>query len=214
MFQLLLHAKARPPGFTNFAMSKHLEWETLDRLPIRFWYHSFSYMDFCSPSTTTFFLSAPLSEIVDPICSFPLLEVLILQGITTPGDADEHGTPSNSPRLTGSLHVLDLTPSVMRGSLDFPSGLHFAMTVALRPIECTEPVANLTPSCSDTSESLTIGFNSPSLVSFASVVSQYFTPAKRCGVQMYRTQRSMDYRHPSNRQTHKPPESHDHDHFP
>ena len=133
-----------------------------------------------SPTLThlhIFFLSTPLSEIVNLICSFPLLEVLILQGVTTQGDADERGTPSTSPRLTGSLHVLDLTPSVIRGLLGFPNGLHFAKIVASCPVESTKSVVDLISSCSDTLESLTVGFNSLSLFSFASVVSKYLTPA-------------------------------------
>ena len=113
----------------------------------------------------------------EPYLLLPLLEVLILQGVTTQGDADERGTPSTSPRLTGSLHVLDLTPSVIRGLLGFPNGLHFAKIVASCPVESTKSVVDLISSCSDTLESLTVGFNSLSLFSFASVVSKYLTPA-------------------------------------
>ena len=65
----------------------------------------------------------------------------------------------------------------MRGSLDFPNVLHFAKIAASCPIESSESVADLKSSCSDTLESLTVGFNPPSLFPFASVVSQYLTPA-------------------------------------
>ena len=105
--------------------------------------------------------------------------VSYLQGVTTRGNVDERDTPSNSPRLTGSLHVLDLTPCGIRGlfKLGFPNGLHFAKIAASCPVESSGSVADLISSCSDTLESLTVGFNPPNLFSFASVVSKYLTPA-------------------------------------
>ena len=108
-----------------------------------------------------FYVSVPLPEILDLICSFPLLEDLCLQLVTTRGDAGGRDTPSTSPRLTGCLTVVDLPPPVMRGLLDLPNGLHFAQITASCHVANTGSVADLISRCSDTLESLTIAFNSP-----------------------------------------------------
>ena len=48
-----------------------------------------------------------------------------------PGDADERYIPLTSPNLTGSLHTIDQSSSLMRGLLDFPNVLRFSRITTL-----------------------------------------------------------------------------------
>ncbi|KAF9780889.1 hypothetical protein BJ322DRAFT_1082254 [Thelephora terrestris] len=105
-------------------------------------------------------VSASLSEILNLICSFPLLDHLWLHFVTTWGDADECDIPSTSPRLTGSLNLLSRTRPILRGLLNLPNGLHFAQITACH-VEYSESLVDLISRCSDTLESLTVGFDSP-----------------------------------------------------
>lgn len=120
-----------------------------------------------------FHVSALLSEFFSLICSFPLLEDLGLHFVTTSG----HGWYSlpTSPRLTGSLHLTDPSPSVTRGLLDLPNGPHFSRITASCPVESAKLVANLISKCSDTLESLTVAFDSPSSFPFTPMVVRRLT---------------------------------------
>ncbi|KAF9780816.1 hypothetical protein BJ322DRAFT_1112217 [Thelephora terrestris] len=108
-----------------------------------------------------FHVSARLSEFFDLICSFPLLENLSLHFITTWGDADRWYTPPTSPKLTGSLHLIDPSPLVTRELLAFPIGPRFSQIAVSCPVESAKLVADLISKCSDTLEYLTVGFDYP-----------------------------------------------------
>ena len=121
------------------------------------------------------YISVPLSVVLDLICSFPLLEDLLLQLVTIKGDANERETPSTSPMLTGSLTLAHLTHSVVCELLDLPNGLHFTRITG----SDANLVADLIPRCSDTLESLGVYYPSPRALLFSSVVSQHLTAAYR-----------------------------------
>ena len=75
------------------------------------------------------YVRARTAEILDFMCSFPLLEDLALVVCRCEAEADDWTTPSNLPRLTGSLAldgmVEGIGPIVRRLS-GFQDGLHFA----------------------------------------------------------------------------------------
>ena len=119
--------------------------------------------------------SIPLSKLLNLICSFPLLQDLGLRLFFPTDDpaADGWEAPSNSPSLTGSLHLSGEIRSVTRQLLDLPNGLHLAkITMACR-IELADSARDLLLKCSDTLESLDFSFYSSSAFSPACVVDQY-----------------------------------------
>ena len=183
-----------------------------------------------SPTLTSLHLlgvSAPLSEVLDLICSFPLLEDLFLHFVTTQGGSDRRYIPPTSPSLTGTLHMIELSPSLTRGLLDLPNGLHFSRVTTWFPGGANSPEVDLISKCRNTLEDLTIDFSSPS--SFYLCLYGWLIPDHRdsswaarplrgqkaqiCGISMYRTKHSIDYRHASNCQTHSPPANNDHGPF-
>ena len=108
-------------------------------------------------------LSTSISEVLDFICSFPLLEDLSLHYVTTQGDPDGRYTPTTSPRLTGSLHMIDRSSSLTRGLLGLPNGLHFSRVTTWCPVKSSNlPEVDLISKCSDTLEYLKTAFHSPS----------------------------------------------------
>lgn len=102
--------------------------------------------------------SLPLQEIIDVICSFPLLENLVLKCMGSGRDADQWVAPPTSPKLTGHLHLEDVVRPVVRALLDLPGGLHFTIiTINCHAIEHAGMTKDLLSRCSGTLESLRIG---------------------------------------------------------
>ncbi|KAF9780892.1 hypothetical protein BJ322DRAFT_288059 [Thelephora terrestris] len=105
--------------------------------------------------------SIPLSDILDLVCSFPLLEDLTLRCEGSERDRDGWVAPSTSPKFTGTLFLMDEIRSAARGLLALPGGLHFTNVVLLCPIEHAESAMDLVSRCSDTLESLCINYYPP-----------------------------------------------------
>ena len=118
-------------------------------------------------SLRVYFLFLSRTQILNFVCSFPLLEDLTLSGLgLLLGNDDDHRkpqtiVPSSSPTFTGSLDlaILEGTGSITPRPLDVPNSLHFRKfrweTRDLGGI--TELVAR----CSDTLECLDIACNRP-----------------------------------------------------
>ena len=100
-------------------------------------------------------------EVINLVCSFPLLENLSLW---SPEDlerenAEEWDTPPTSPRFTGSL-LLDYNDSqITRKLLDLPGGLHFYKVSVSCPSRDGDLARELVSKCSDTLESLCVEFD-------------------------------------------------------
>ena len=97
-------------------------------------------------------------EIFGLLCSFPLLEDLVLASLGDNSDADEWNIPSTSPKFTGRLDlkmIHGIRPVVHR-LLELPSGFHFSGISVSCLKEDVESVKDLVSKCSDTLESLTI----------------------------------------------------------
>ena len=112
-------------------------------------------------SLSLYCISAPLSDITNLICYFPLLEDLSMQSVTIRGDSYGRDTPSTSPILTGSLTLVTLTHSVACGLLDLPNGLRFTQITAVCIAGGPNLVTDLIPRCSDALESLSVYYPSP-----------------------------------------------------
>jgi hypothetical protein len=142
---------------------------------------SFDQLQGLSPTLKSLHLSdisAPVSQVFNLICSFPLLEDLWLYFVNILGGADGWDVPSTSPRLTGSLHLIDWDRSVTRRLLDLPNGLRFSeITVSCR-VEDTDSLVDLISRCSDNLESLEIAYSSPCMSSFPPVAGQCLTIAR------------------------------------
>jgi hypothetical protein len=109
-----------------------------------------------SPTLRSLRLIFVFREVLDFICSFPLLEDLGF--VPFGGGCDAWNTPLTSPKLTGSLELRNSasTRPAIRQLLDLPGGLNFAkITVAYR-IENVESIIDLVSECSDTLKSLDI----------------------------------------------------------
>ena len=102
------------------------------------------------------------SEVVELICSFPLLKDLWLQFSVMDGNIGTNVwfyTPSTSPKLNGSLVLMkSVVGSIVPRLLHLPGGLHFARIVVSCSIKYTESVPDLVSGCSDTLESLQISY--------------------------------------------------------
>jgi hypothetical protein len=109
-----------------------------------------------SPTLKSLHLTSAFSEVLDLICSFPLLEDLALISLS-PG-SDSWSTPSTSPKLTGSLALRTFQGfrPVAHRLLDLPDGLHFAKITAECYAEDAESTMGLVSRCSDTLESLSV----------------------------------------------------------
>jgi hypothetical protein len=109
-----------------------------------------------SPTLRSLRLTFTSSEVLDLICSFPLLEDLAL--ISLRHGSNPRKIPPTSPKLTGSLSLSDIGEirPVVRRLLNLPDGLHFAkITVASLDADTT-PTTDLVLRCSDTLESLRV----------------------------------------------------------
>jgi len=112
------------------------------------------------------FDSIPPSKVFDFMCSFPLLEDLMLFHIGHENTSDIWITPSTSPKLTGSLDLgamWGIWPTARR-LLDLPNGLHFTR-IALVCVHGADldSTTDLVSECSDTLEYLSVTCNFPGM---------------------------------------------------
>ena len=102
---------------------------------------------------------ARTSEILDFVCSFPLLEDLAFL-LMSEGAADDWIAPSNLPRLTGSLELSGMVRGVgpmMRQLLGLQDGLRFTKIALIWADEADfKLAADLVSRCSATLESLDV----------------------------------------------------------
>ena len=122
-------------------------------------------------------------EILDLICSFPLLEDLKVVYFGGECNTDQWNTQT-SPKFTGSLDLLGKVGSIVRGLLDLPSGLRFTKIKAWCPDYLAESVMGLVSRCSDTLEYLSINFD---------LLSRAFCPCSVVGKCLTVTHRSKRY---------------------
>ena len=124
---------------------------------------------------------APPSEVINLVCSFPLLENLSLH---SPGDLERENVANEweelptSPRFTGFLLLDYNDPHITRKLLDLPGGLRFSKVSVSCSSGDADLARELVSKCSDTLESFCITFDwgMPSLLS---VVGQYLTVLRR-----------------------------------
>ena len=105
------------------------------------------------------FTSLSDSEIFNLVCSFPLLEDLVLVSRTRRRNDPGWNTPSTSPRLTGSLELrlIEGIRSITYRLLDLQNGLHFTKIAVPWISEGDVPATmHLVSRCSSTLESLDI----------------------------------------------------------
>ena len=117
-------------------------------------------------------------EILDLICSFPLLEDLTL--VCLGHEDDGWSTPSTSPKLTGFLDLRcfgEIRPTARR-LLDLPDGLHFAKITVECYTEDVNSIMDLVSRCSDTLESLSISYYTPGALPSASTSGQHLTATR------------------------------------
>lgn len=107
----------------------------------------------------------PPSEILDLLCSFPLLEDLSLFSLGHNDEGGRWNIPSASPKLTGSLDITMMVGmhSSARPLCDLPCGLRFTKLSLACLVEDLEPTAELVSRCSDTLESLSISYFLPGM---------------------------------------------------
>ena len=99
----------------------------------------------------------PPWEVLDLICSFPLLKDLSMHSNGTVSSANTWNIPLISPRFTGSLR-LDYETSVAHRLFDLPNGLHFSKITLVFPTQDVELTQDLVLRCSETMESLRIDY--------------------------------------------------------
>jgi hypothetical protein len=126
-----------------------------------------------SPTLRSLRLTHTSSDVLDLICSFPLLEDL---AFVSPSYGNYvWNIPPTSPKLTGSLSLSmfgGIRP-VARRLLSLPNGLHFTkITVVLD--EDIHSVTDLVSGCSDTLETIIVFFT-PGMSPSASATGQYLT---------------------------------------
>ena len=100
------------------------------------------------------------SEVVDLICSFPLVEDLWL-GLSTSDSniGDSRDTPSSSPKLNGILTLSgDEVCPIIPLLLSLPGGIHFTRITVMCTIKVTQSISDLVSRCSHTLESLAIRY--------------------------------------------------------
>jgi hypothetical protein len=133
-----------------------------------------------SPTLKSLRLTCISSEVLDLICSFPLLEDLALISLG-PG-SDAWNTPSTSPKLTGSLELKAFGEfrTVARRLLDLPDGLHFTKITAESLDEDVKSIMDLVSRCSKTLGSLEVSFFVPGESPSASVSGQCLTATCGC----------------------------------
>jgi hypothetical protein len=109
-----------------------------------------------SPTLRSLYLVNTSMEVLDLICSFPLLEDLELASLRH--GSDTWNTPSTSPKLTGSLSLTPLKGirPIVRRLMGLPNGLHFTKIMIAGIDEDDGSTTDLVLSCSDTLESLSV----------------------------------------------------------
>ena len=144
-----------------------------------------------SPAVRLLYLTYTTTDVFDLICSFPLLEDLVLFNLHSASEADLHpgyeagwNPPStSSPKLTGSLDLRTTSElySIVHGLCAFPNGLHFTKITVGFGIGNIDPILDLVSMCSDTLESLTVScFIMLGMFPPTSVTGQYLTVARGC----------------------------------
>ena len=113
--------------------------------------------------------SIPILEAIAFICSFPLLEDLrwCYSSTVAENDANERDAPSTSPKLTGSLRLIGCY--LTRAMLNLPGGLHFILTLC--PVGDARSTMDLVSRCSDTLESLCVGYDFSGVFFYSSRLS-------------------------------------------
>ena len=114
-----------------------------------------------SPTLTSlclFHFTNPFSEVLDLVCSFPLLEDLFLTPLGTERVTNRWEIPSTSPKLTGYLSLSGGLRSIPRGLLDLPNGLRFTKISVMSPVKDADLAGELVLGCSATLESLRIDY--------------------------------------------------------
>ena len=134
-------------------------------------------------SLTLIHSSVSLSEVFSLICSFPLLEDLVLLTIGPKNETDRWNPPPTSPKFTGSLMISGGIHPVTCRLCDLPGGLRFSKITLSYTNEVTTSVTDLVSRCSDTLESLTISRRASGAFISALVISQHLTAVRdrRCG---------------------------------
>ena len=117
----------------------------------------------------------PVSEILNLICSFPLLEDLTLGSYSFGKGTEGWDIPSTSPKLTGTLVLNNDHLLITRGLLSLPNGLHFSKITLVRPVEDAELTMEVASKCSDTLEFLSIRYYRRRAFSSVSVVGHHLT---------------------------------------
>ena len=131
-------------------------WEELDGV-------SLAQLHGLSPTLKSLDLSrvgARISDVIDLICSFPLLESFSIHFASFDCNIDGWTAPLTSPKLTGSLRLNGEIRYIARALLDLPGGLHFSNIWARAFTEDVDSrtIMDLISKCSDTLESLSIWY--------------------------------------------------------
>ena len=136
-----------------------------------------------SPAVRLHHLTHSATEVSDRICSFPLLENLVLYNLCPESDTDGWGTPPTSLKLTGALDLrMHGARPVTRRLLDLsPGGLLFSSINTTISDDDAESVADMVSRWSDTLEVLNIlcrpSYAPPSTL----VTNRYLTAVRRRG---------------------------------
>ena len=135
-----------------------------------------------SPAVRSLRLTSCPAEIFDLVCSFPLLEDLVLDSLHPESYPDEWNAPLTSPKFTGTLSIRTRgwDHSVIRRLLGLPGGLHFSEINAVFFHSEAELVQNLVLACSDTLEFLTAHYFPSCAFPPAPVTNQNLTTARGC----------------------------------
>jgi hypothetical protein len=114
-----------------------------------------------SPTLKSLLLSysyIPPWEVLDLICSFPLLEDLTLRSGEAESSTKGWNVPPISPRFTGSLRLVHNNSTVARRLFDLPNSIHFSKVILVFPTEDMEFARDLVLRCSETMEFLRIDY--------------------------------------------------------
>ena len=114
-----------------------------------------------SPTLKSFYLihsSIPSSKIFNLICSFPLLEDLMIRRKEAESKSNGWVAPSTSPKLTGALYLIEEIRSTVLPLLALPDGLHFTKIMLTCTVGDAGLVMDLVSRCSETLEFLCIDY--------------------------------------------------------
>ncbi|KAF9780895.1 hypothetical protein BJ322DRAFT_288067 [Thelephora terrestris] len=119
--------------------------------------------------------SVPLSDIFNLVCSFPLLEDLTLHCEEPASVSDGWIPPLTSPRFTGTLRLIEEIRLPARGLLALSGSPRFTNIEIVCPVEYAGSAMDLVSGCSDTLESLCIGYRPSGAFPSIPEVCQYLT---------------------------------------